>query len=650
MMTMKKMLMMTKPRESSRTRPVRSVVMRASILCLALATVCLAFAGTASARSEPAAALALPYWTSQSTDTAVNLVNNSDIQRVLRIIAISGDPGTAYESRSFACRLPPRGSTSVEITNSAGSIEMTALCDPDVSATTVVTPIPGSRGVIFVAIEDTAGRTVSTNAIYGESTVVDSVNGFAWSTDAISYKAGTRAGLEQNDGDRTYRFDDGEYERNAAGARLDYEALSLTTEVFPKLVLFNPDGTTGQPAPTAQLNIFFYNAEAVVRNASHTFSGFDYVLLTDIDPNFQDVFLDSPNGWLGYTSAPVNQASQHDQQPSLGDANQIRRAPVLAWLLRDATLPISSAARRSIPIETPLVPIEDDAFPALRLLEDADGDGIEDPIDTMPGSGSSAFDDAPFGGVTNGTITTLGDQSLRIGRGGNVDAIQMETLLTGGAAPAMLDVCGGIAQLAITSGSYATYTCGSVDLSVELGLVQILFELGGEPASIDVGAGNSVIVDPETGAIIADPDNPDPIVVETAGGSVEIQPGETVLLGVEIEILHKPYARWWWWFRPHIWVAVLGSDTLDVGDVVEDSLALGPAGVGPRKLKKRDVDRDGEKDLLGRYRLRDSGIDLHTDEEACLQGEVETDNGTFPFLACDTLLREPPPKPWWAWW
>lgn len=627
------------------TTTTRRKTFRAGLWLAFLSSVLLGSGGTAHAGSQPAAALALPYVTSPTVQTSVNLVNASDVAHVLRIIAISGDLATAYESRSIACEVAARGSTSVSIADNAGTLQMQANC----ASGPILTLIPGAQGVVFVVLEDpSTGLTISTDAIYGESTVVDGTFGAAWSADAIAYRAGVRGGLEQNDGDRTYRLNGGEYEVSRESGFIDYEFSTSTLD--SKLVLFTPDATTGQGAPRAGVQIFFYDEEAIVVSASHEFSGFDLISLTDINVNFSSSVLGSVHGFMVLQGDIVARSDSHDDQPSFGDGNFLRKSPVLAWLLRDASVPTRSAARRFVPGNEALSPVGDDQSAAFRLLEDADGDGIEDPIDTAANAASDDFDDASFGGMTDGTITSRGDQTLRIGQGGNEHAIQMETSISGGAAPATIDVCGGTAQLSVDAGTFANYTCSSVDLSVRFGLVEIQFALNGQLASIDVGAGNSVLVDSDSGLVAADAANPDPIVIETPGGDVEVDPGESLLLGVEIEILWKPWHRWFWWFRPHAWVAVLGSETLDVRDVVRGSLAFGPAGAPGRKFKRRDVDRDGDRDLLGRYRMRDTGIDLHTDDEACLSGDVQTDSGTYSFVACDTLVREPPPKPWWAWW
>jgi len=93
-------------------------------------------------------------------------------------------------------------------------------------------------------------------------------------------------------------------------------------------------------------------------------------------------------------------------------------------------------------------------------------------------------------------------------------------------------------------------------------------------------------------------------------------------------------------------VAILGSRTFDVADVDVTTLAFGPGGASPvfartrhrvSRLTRRDVNRDGKKDLLSIYRTTQTGI-AFGDTEACLTGE--TLDGT-PFKGCDDITTEP---------
>jgi hypothetical protein len=83
-----------------------------------------------------------------------------------------------------------------------------------------------------------------------------------------------------------------------------------------------------------------------------------------------------------------------------------------------------------------------------------------------------------------------------------------------------------------------------------------------------------------------------------------------------------------------------------VADVDVTTLAFGPDEAPPALdptnphvplLAHRDVDRDGAKDLLSRYRTPETGIALG-DTEACLMGE--TLDGR-PFHGCDVITTVP---------
>ena len=98
----------------------------------------------------------------------------------------------------------------------------------------------------------------------------------------------------------------------------------------------------------------------------------------------------------------------------------------------------------------------------------------------------------------------------------------------------------------------------------------------------------------------------------------------------------KPFAR------GVIPVAILGSERFDVADVDVTTLGFGPAGASPifdlahplvYWLAHRDVNHDGEMDLLSYYPTPDTGIALG-DTQACLTGE--TVDGT-PFEGCDAI-------------
>jgi hypothetical protein len=86
--------------------------------------------------------------------------------------------------------------------------------------------------------------------------------------------------------------------------------------------------------------------------------------------------------------------------------------------------------------------------------------------------------------------------------------------------------------------------------------------------------------------------------------------------------------------RASIAVAILGSADLDVAQVELESLAFGPDGAAPeRKARRIDVDGDGFRDLVTRYRRDETGIEPG-DTEACLAGRIDG----FEFVSCDAIF------------
>jgi hypothetical protein len=94
--------------------------------------------------------------------------------------------------------------------------------------------------------------------------------------------------------------------------------------------------------------------------------------------------------------------------------------------------------------------------------------------------------------------------------------------------------------------------------------------------------------------------------------------------------------------RGNLPVAILGSDTFNAIDVDVTTLAFGPDESTPlHDLTKpgafddhlKDVNGDGQTDLVSHYRIEDTGIEAD-EEEVCLTGELL--DGT-PFEGCDAI-------------
>jgi hypothetical protein len=90
--------------------------------------------------------------------------------------------------------------------------------------------------------------------------------------------------------------------------------------------------------------------------------------------------------------------------------------------------------------------------------------------------------------------------------------------------------------------------------------------------------------------------------------------------------------RIWLKSKGNLWIAMLSTDDFDAADVDDDTVECG--GVAPKKCKLLDVNKDGVKDLLCRWKIQDlvkAGV-LHKDSESlsvmamlddgsCVEGE-----------------------------
>ncbi|MGE4649853.1 MAG: hypothetical protein AAEJ53_03110 [Myxococcota bacterium] len=83
-------------------------------------------------------------------------------------------------------------------------------------------------------------------------------------------------------------------------------------------------------------------------------------------------------------------------------------------------------------------------------------------------------------------------------------------------------------------------------------------------------------------------------------------------------------------------VAIMGSEDLDVRDIVVHSLRLGPDGAEPsgrRRARIKDLDRDGYRDLLVRFRAGETGLSVG-DTTLCLTGDSATGSA---IRGCDAV-------------
>jgi len=90
-------------------------------------------------------------------------------------------------------------------------------------------------------------------------------------------------------------------------------------------------------------------------------------------------------------------------------------------------------------------------------------------------------------------------------------------------------------------------------------------------------------------------------------------------------------------------VAILTTPDFDAGnvDVLTIKAGSGQTTPFPKKALKIDVDKDGDRDFLILFRIKDLSL-LETDTEICLSGET---NGDIPIKGCDKITIEKKGRP-----
>jgi len=156
---------------------------------------------------------------------------------------------------------------------------------------------------------------------------------------------------------------------------------------------------------------------------------------------------------------------------------------------------------------------------------DSDNDGIADQIDARPNDYSNEFSDA----TTSGTIINRGDQTLIVTDEPYPAGINIKAATAGGNSPATVSVCGDAAKLTLSAGDETVVTCGSVEIKVINGTVEIvLYTSDGTPATTSLNAGNSLIFDPSTFTITVPETNSEVVVVVVQGEEISLSPGESI--------------------------------------------------------------------------------------------------------------------------
>jgi FG-GAP-like repeat len=167
--------------------------------------------------------------------------------------------------------------------------------------------------------------------------------------------------------------------------------------------------------------------------------------------------------------------------------------------------------------------------------KDVDGDGICDTIDLNPITTSGMFSD----GTTSGDITNIGDQIITVTDRPGYPAcgvgIRVAADPSGGPNPALLSTCPpqGNATIQITAGDVFEYVCGSIEIDVTAGSLEIDFQTDtGTAASVVLDEYNGLSFDETMSLLSAPASNTQTLVVEINGEQFFLAPGESFVDGV----------------------------------------------------------------------------------------------------------------------
>jgi hypothetical protein len=194
-------------------------------------------------------------------------------------------------------------------------------------------------------------------------------------------------------------------------------------------------------------------------------------------------------------------------------------------------------------------------------------------------------------------------------------------------------------------GSLRIYTGGDLYLDGPIPEIQRVERIEITALGEIIGAANfetppGVTLHTSSGAN-GDPLSPNPVLCGLLPRMRPIFPPEKLELGsfsmiaaaapqaVSIELLsrRKPYQLRQRSRKP-VWLAVFGSETLDVSEIDDSTLRLGPAGgqaihrFGRPLVLPWDWNRDGHRDLLAVFKAGDLGV-AHGEDELCLHAETE---------------------------
>jgi len=162
-----------------------------------------------------------------------------------------------------------------------------------------------------------------------------------------------------------------------------------------------------------------------------------------------------------------------------------------------------------------------------EFIEDGDGDGIADEVDTLPDQFSNQFEDSTG---TYGRILDRGDQELAITDALDPDGVRVTANALGGTDPATVRFCGGSYTADLWPGNFVVRGC-SFEIDVIRGRADLtLLASDGTPATTSLETGNGLTFDPGAFSITAAPTNTEPVVMAVGGDEISVAPGESALL------------------------------------------------------------------------------------------------------------------------
>jgi hypothetical protein len=215
--------------------------------------------------------------------------------------------------------------------------------DPGQTNDYVMKTLENNRGTMFVSVECQKGtngcesgtgapRTRGINALFGDATIIDFGQGYAYSVNAIHIQNGRG----QNNGDRQYMFDGNEYAAFPAALAANYVSPTFDG-ISANLILFTLDGTTNDDNPIEfKLSGDVYDDDENPLSGGDKFDCFVNAPLEDVfSTNVFREFSGSPVGHLELLVSQVsNQIDTNEQSPVTGDASGNRRRPVHGWIVQ----------------------------------------------------------------------------------------------------------------------------------------------------------------------------------------------------------------------------------------------------------------------------------------------------------------------------